>query len=53
MSTEEFVFELAIGLAGAVVGWLARGIVEQVRRRRQNSAWRKARLFLSSRNSKS
>jgi hypothetical protein len=53
MSTEEFLLELAVGLVGAAIGWLARGILAELQRRRDHRAWRRARLFLSSRNSKS
>jgi hypothetical protein len=53
MSTEEFVFQLAVGLAGVAIGWLARGVAYHFRWARHNRAWRRARPFLSSKTNKS
>lgn len=52
MNIEELVVELAACAAALALGWVIRGLYEQIKRRRHDRAWRRSRHFLASRNSK-
>jgi hypothetical protein len=54
MTTDDLATALAtaIGACCVVIGWLARGIFQEFRRRRQQKAWARSRLYLPSSNSK-
>jgi hypothetical protein len=52
MNIEEFVVELAACAVSLAFGWVTRGILEDIRRRQRDRAWRRSRHFLASRNSK-
>jgi hypothetical protein len=50
MNTEDLGLALAIGASCVGIGWLARGIFQEIRRRRQNNAWIRSRPYLHSSN---
>jgi len=52
MTSVELLFDAAVVLLAAYIGWLARGVFELLKTRRSDRAWKRARHFLPSDTSK-
>ncbi|HKB88944.1 MAG TPA: hypothetical protein VKC60_00365 [Opitutaceae bacterium] len=52
MTSVELLFDAAVVILAAYIGWLARGVFEFFKTRRRDRAWKRTRHFLPSDTSK-